>query len=428
MVATRTRGGPAGPALAAATPTHASAHAVADCDRPHAKSVRPQTSRGARPPPRARGELALSSRPNGSSFTFPFSKRQVPVTRPSTRKVAIDCGVFVLKTFERCSSGRICARRAWSQQASRPTPAAAVPGAGVSASGSGNRGRSMSSAPSSARKRRSSRSASAALTAPIGRPAQSAVSCRRRRSEGAQVARDQSRRGVALRRCGVGADPLARQRELVGSAAVPGTRRRYADQVEPGIDRADPRRPLADQLLQLPAGDHAIADTGFDGARDSRQLGGRRKALARAQPLLAAALAGRRRPRPPVARGDEMDRCPQQRPLDNRAPLERPRQRIAVEVLKPRPQSDVHRRRVLGLDAADALERLRNRELARWSNSWRARTARLSSRSLRVRSQVGHAVRLKARPEVAVGDLDQVVGGIGEVQGAVAAIPVGARG
>jgi hypothetical protein len=54
-----------------------------------------------------------------------------------------------------------------------------------------------------------------------------------------------------------------------------------------------------------------------------------------------------------------MDREAHQRALDDGAPLERAIERVALEPVEPRPQSDVHRRRVLRLDAADPLERLR---------------------------------------------------------------------
>jgi hypothetical protein len=56
-----------------------------------------------------------------------------------------------------------------------------------------------------------------------------------------------------------------------------------------------------------------------------------------------------------------VDRDSHQRPLDHRAPLERAPELIALEPLEPRPEADVHRRRVLRLEAADALERTRKR-------------------------------------------------------------------
>jgi len=56
-----------------------------------------------------------------------------------------------------------------------------------------------------------------------------------------------------------------------------------------------------------------------------------------------------------------VDRVPHQRGLHDGAPLERGGQRVALEALQPRPQADVHRRRVLRLDAGDLLERVRQR-------------------------------------------------------------------
>jgi hypothetical protein len=59
-----------------------------------------------------------------------------------------------------------------------------------------------------------------------------------------------------------------------------------------------------------------------------------------------------------------MDRAPHERRLNDRAALERGGQRSALEPLEPRPQADVHRRRVLGLDPGDPLERPRQRHPA----------------------------------------------------------------
>jgi hypothetical protein len=50
-----------------------------------------------------------------------------------------------------------------------------------------------------------------------------------------------------------------------------------------------------------------------------------------------------------------------QRSLDDPAPLEPPRQRIALESLDPRPEADVTGGRVLRLEAADPLDRALDR-------------------------------------------------------------------
>jgi hypothetical protein len=52
-----------------------------------------------------------------------------------------------------------------------------------------------------------------------------------------------------------------------------------------------------------------------------------------------------------------MDRCAHQCRLDGGLALERAGQRVPFEALEPRPEPDVHRRRVLGLDPADPFER-----------------------------------------------------------------------
>lgn len=56
-----------------------------------------------------------------------------------------------------------------------------------------------------------------------------------------------------------------------------------------------------------------------------------------------------------------MDRHSHERPLNNRPFLQRAREVVALEALKPRPEADVHRRRVLRLQTGDALKRLGKR-------------------------------------------------------------------
>ena len=58
----------------------------------------------------------------------------MPATAPSTRKVPIDCGIFVLKIRGRCSSGRIPLRRAWTSSDASQVGRKRT-GAGVSGSG-----------------------------------------------------------------------------------------------------------------------------------------------------------------------------------------------------------------------------------------------------------------------------------------------------
>ena len=79
------------------------------------------------------------------------------------------------------------------------------------------------------------------------------------------------------------------------------------------------------------------------------------------QPDLPARVAHAGANRPVVARRDEVDGEPYERALDDGPAFEGARQRTALKALDARPQPDVRGRRVLGLDAADALERLRKR-------------------------------------------------------------------
>jgi hypothetical protein len=51
-----------------------------------------------------------------------------------------------------------------------------------------------------------------------------------------------------------------------------------------------------------------------------------------------------------------VDRHPHERRLDDRPSLERARKGVALEAVEPRPQPDVHRRRVLRLQPTDALQ------------------------------------------------------------------------
>jgi hypothetical protein len=56
-----------------------------------------------------------------------------------------------------------------------------------------------------------------------------------------------------------------------------------------------------------------------------------------------------------------VDRRSKQGALDDRAPLEGPGERVALEPLEPCVEADVHRWRVLRLDPADPLERFGHR-------------------------------------------------------------------
>ena len=66
-----------------------------------------------------------------------------------------------------------------------------------------------------------------------------------------------------------------------------------------------------------------------------------------------------------VAPRDEVNRLAHERRLDDRAPLERPREIVAAELVETGPEPDIPIGRVLVLDPADPLER--PRESAAWN-------------------------------------------------------------
>jgi hypothetical protein len=117
----------------------------------------------------------------------------------------------------------------------------------------------------------------------------------------------------------------------------------------------------ADELVELPTRDRGASGEPLADARaELLHLRSVDAAAHVANPPLAPRRARRQRERPVVARGDRVDRHAHERRLDDRAPLERARQRTALELRHPRPQPDVHRRRVLRLQAADSGDRLRD--------------------------------------------------------------------
>jgi hypothetical protein len=166
---------------------------------------------------------------------------------------------------------------------------------------------------------------------------------------------------AGLRDLGRIAEPVSGVGEQVGAPPLPGARWRDPGQVEPQRGAVDPGRTLADQLRELGAGQRAVGQPRAHAPGRRRHLGCGGVTTVITQPAGATLAANRERPPPPVARRDEMDRRPQQGPLDDGATLQRPGEPFALEALQPRPQTDVHRGRVLRLDAADALERLRQR-------------------------------------------------------------------
>ena len=263
----------------------------------------PRTAAGANPPNRQAWNV--ESRSASSSSERRSSLRQAlegldedaaalvaperPTTRPSTMKVATDCGVFVEKTRGRCSSGRIPVRRWWTRSVASHVGRNRG-GAGVSPSGIGARGRSISSWPDSSRKRRSVVASIVGAIVAGGTPAQPASVLHRRRAEPAQVtgaraARDLLPRSPPRRR------PTARGARTNRRAAAPRARGRNTDELEleggavPGR-RVDPK--LGDELVATP---RPVREELRHLARGRVHLPRRRLAAVRLQPPLEAHVA-----------------------------------------------------------------------------------------------------------------------------------------
>jgi hypothetical protein len=158
------------------------------------------------------------------------------------------------------------------------------------------------------------------------------------------------------------AQPCASVGEHVRAAALPRPRRGHPDHLQP--QRHADERQFADRRLDLGARHRPLRQ---GGAPAPCRRGHLRRGVAAAlnsQPPPAAILANRLRKSPVVARRHQMDRRAQQRPLDRRAPLQGAVELVALEPRDPRPQADVNRRRVLGLQAGHPLERPRYRHLS----------------------------------------------------------------
>ncbi len=184
----------------------------------------------------------------------------------------------------------------------------------------------------------------------------------RRRAEAGEVAPDELSRGVDRAELRRRADPVLGGGEEVGAAALPRSRGRDADEVDPLADAEGVR--LADERVELVAPDRlaGLGEMITHARGELEHLRLIRAAAHAAQPQRAPRRAGAERERPEVGLGDEVDRDAHERRLDDRAPLERPRQLVALKpATYPRPQADVHRRRVLRLDRADRMENLADR-------------------------------------------------------------------
>ena len=190
-------------------------------------------------------------------------------------------------------------------------------------------------------------------------------------AEAGQVAAHEQVHRVALAHVRL-ADPVRRGRVEVRAPALPGARRWDARDVEPLVDAAralPPEQRLDLGAAEAAAGQLAAQPASGGGHRPPGRLG------VDAQQVLAPRGADGDRQRPVVGARDEVDRRAHQRALHDLPALERAGEGGALEALEPRPQADVHRRRVLGLDAADALQRVERAASARGRAAAGARAA-----------------------------------------------------
>ncbi len=185
-----------------------------------------------------------------------------------------------------------------------------------------------------------------------------------RRAEPGQVAADQVLEGVGLGDP-PGPEPVGGQPVEVGPAALPGARRRDPDHVHPEPDAVPYRLGEpggGEQPGQLGlagrAGGEPFADQGGGGLDvDALQLAPRRPG-----PPVAAGAPDGLGERRVVGGRDDVDGDPQQGRLHRPPLLQRPGELLAAEVAQPRPEADIGRGGVLGLEPGDLLERGRDGE------------------------------------------------------------------
>ena len=321
--------------------------------------VRREKPSGARPRRTRRARPSESRRSNSSPLDAPVG---VP---PRARDRAVDEeGPDRLRHLRREDPrpvllGKDSASAAHGRGAARPTsvgsgPVPASRGRGAARAGGrgarrparrGSGGAAVARAP--ARRRR-------AACPPTAR-CPSATPARRRRGSAGRDARS----AVGLRRRPPARPSLGRLEEM-RATLLPRSRRRHPHELEPRPDHppAARRRPR-----RAPRGGAArpASSACSSAACRSRSRSVGRGFCTRSHHSRCAA-PDRDGERPVVAPRDDVDRLAHQRRLDHRAALERPRQVAPPETLEARPEADVGVRRVLVLDAADPLERARDRE------------------------------------------------------------------
>ena len=290
----------------------------------------------------------------------PSRSDQAPATEPSTRYVPTENGFFV----------REDARPEWLRQEPRPprvdeqigVPVRQEPDrAGVSGSG-----------------QRCVRQVDQLSTLLVAEPPQ--VEARRRPSS------RRSRRDARPRRDLAPASPDRTRAGTPGrGASVPPPRSRPVGRPNPRRARGGPpcrrsqvpdggtrtrsthrprvpTKPLA-QVAELLHGPRTVEQGRRAAPSAERSISASGVPVAPAErpaPLLPPCLPDAQRIAPVLASRNDVDRHPHQRRLDHRPVLEGVGQRVATEGRETRPQPDIARRGVLGLEAADLLDRLRD--------------------------------------------------------------------
>ena len=255
--------------------------------------------------------------------------------------------VAVLKTRDRCSSGRMPVRRACtSRQASQCGRKRT--GAGVSGSGRGAPGRSSKLLPClvSVPHKVEVRAAAPGLADADACPGRDGAPGSR--SEGSQVGSHEM--GSALSRGAVaGTQPMLRERQAISPPSFPRSRGRHADQVHPGAHAAQEPGTHPAQLARVPR----------PVGQRSTQLGSRgihrgavRRAV-RAQEPGPSCLPDALRVGPVLVTRDDMDRGPHEGRLDHLATLQCRRQFMPSKAFDPCPEAHIGGWRVLGLQATD---------------------------------------------------------------------------
>ena len=336
--------------------------------------------------------------------------------RPSTSYVPTENGFFVLKTRGRYASGRMPVRRAWTSRLASQCGRNRT-GAGVLRIRHGAPARSTSARPSSSRYS----DAASAPSPPAWRRLTGIAGPRRdvpprRRPECPQVRRGRGGRGLPprSRRAGRPRPRPAPSRSARRRSHVPdgGTRTRSTHRPEVADE---PVAELAELLDRAGAVGEGLAQR----VRARRSSRPRRAASGRE----AAAPTPRRAWRTPIAyartrRRETMWIVVRMSVAWITSVLEGVRQRRRAEARQPAPQPDVAGRGVLGLEAADLLDRLRDRQVARSRRSWRSSSVRRRARRLSVGTDRGAgivaSIEHAAAPDERAGPRDRrrILGGM----------------